>query len=105
MRDALKFMEKSPDEPVTREVALEICRRQGIKAMLMGTISSVGSRYVIMLEAVNAQTGDTIASEQAEAENKEQVLKSLGEAATSLREKLGEIACINSETSTRQSNR
>jgi eukaryotic-like serine/threonine-protein kinase len=58
--------------------------------MLIGTIAGVGNRYVITLDALNAETGDTIASDQAEAENKEQVLKSLGEAASRLREKLGE---------------
>lgn len=90
VHDALKFMEKSPDEPVTPEIARQICIRQGIKAMLVGRISSVGSQYLISLEASNAQTGDTIASEQAEADNKEQILKSLGQAASRLREKLGE---------------
>jgi eukaryotic-like serine/threonine-protein kinase len=90
VQDALKLMEKSPDEDVTREIARDICERLGIKAMLIGTISGVGNRYVITLDALNAQTGDTIASDQAEAANKEQVLKSLGEAASRLREKLGE---------------
>ena len=90
VRDALRFMAKAPDEPVTRQNALEICERLKIKAMLIGTISGVGNRYVISLEAVNATTGDTIATDQAEAENKEQVLKSLGQAASRLREKLGE---------------
>ena len=90
VHDALKFMEKSPDERVTREIAREICERQGIKAMLIGTISGVGNRYVISLDALNAKTGDTIASDQADADNKEQVLKSLGQAASRLREKLGE---------------
>jgi serine/threonine protein kinase/tetratricopeptide (TPR) repeat protein len=90
VRDALKLMDKSPDERVTREIARDICQRQGIKAMLIGTISSVGSGYVISLDALNAETGDTIALDQAEAANKEQVLKSLGEAASRLREKLGE---------------
>lgn len=94
VRDALKFMAKTPDEPVTRQIALEICERQKIKAMLIGTISGVGNRYVILLEAVNATTGDTIATDQAEAENKEQVLKSLGHAASRLREKLGESLAI-----------
>ena len=90
VREQLKFMAKPPDEPVTREIALEICERQKIKAMLIGTISGVENRYVILLEAVNATTGDTIATDQAEADNKEQVLKKLGQAASSLREKLGE---------------
>ena len=90
VRDALKLMDRSPDERVTREIARDICQRQGIKAMLIGTISSVGSGYVISLEALNGETGDTIAADQAEATNKEQVLKALGEAASRLREKLGE---------------
>jgi tetratricopeptide (TPR) repeat protein len=90
LREALRFMGRSPDERVTRDVGREICQRQGLKAMLIGSIASLGTHYVITLEAVNAQTGDAIAREQAEAENKEQVLHALGASAISLREKLGE---------------
>src|SRR5258708_33669664 len=90
VREALKFMGRSPDERVTRDAGREICQRQGLKAMLVGSIASMGNHYVITLEAINAQTGDAIASEQAEAENKEQGLHALGEAAMKLREKLGE---------------
>ncbi|HYK20802.1 MAG TPA: serine/threonine-protein kinase [Pyrinomonadaceae bacterium] len=90
VREALRYMGRSPDERVTQDMAREICVRQGIKAFLVGTISSLGSDYVISLEAVNAQTGDAIAREQAEAQGKEQVLRSLGVAASKLREKLGE---------------
>ncbi|PYS34652.1 MAG: hypothetical protein DMF75_05930, partial [Acidobacteria bacterium] len=89
-REALKFMGRSPDERVTRDVGREICERQGLKAMLVGSITSLGNHYVITLEAINPQTGDAIAGEQAEAENKEQVLHALGEAAMKLRGKLGE---------------
>jgi serine/threonine protein kinase/Flp pilus assembly protein TadD len=90
VRETLGFMEKPPDTRITREVAREICERQGIKAMLLGTISSLGSHYAISLEAVSAHTGDSIAGEQVEVEGKEQVLKALGQAASKLREKLGE---------------
>ena len=45
---------------------------------------------MITLEAVNAQSGESIAREQMEAGSKEQVLSSLGKAASELREKLGE---------------
>src|SRR5262249_8496836 len=51
---------------------------------------SLGSHYVISLAAVNAQTGDNLATEQVEAESKEQVLKSLDQGASHLRQKLGE---------------
>ena len=90
IREALKFMGRSGDERVTRDVAREICLREGVKAMMLGSISSLGSHYVVTLEAVNAQNGDSLASEQVEAESKEQVLKSLDKAASSLRGKLGE---------------
>jgi len=90
IQEALRFMGRSPDERVTSAVAREICLREGVKAMLIGSISSLGSHYVITLEAVNAQSGDSLAREQAEAESKEQVLKSLDGAASSLRRKLGE---------------
>ena len=90
IREALKFMGRSGDEHVTSDVAREICLREGVKAMMLGSISSLGSHYVITLEAVNAQNGDSLAREQAEADSKEQVLKSLDRAASQLREKLGE---------------
>ena len=90
VRGALRFMGRSPDERVTRDVGLEICRRQGLKAMLVGSIASLGRSYVITLEAVNPQTGDALAREQAAAENKEQVLRALDKATLELREKLGE---------------
>jgi len=90
VRETLRFMNRSPDERVTKEIAREICQRQSLKAFLTGSIANLGSHYVIALEAVNAQTGDAIAREQVEAESKEQVLSALGNAATTLRKKLGE---------------
>ena len=90
LREALCYMGRSPDERVTRDVGREICLRQGLKALLAGSITALGSHYVITLEAINALTGDAIAREQTEAESKEQVLRKLGKAATRLREKMGE---------------
>ncbi len=90
VREALRFMGRSSDDRVTRDVAREIGQRQGLKAMLAGSISSLGSHYVITLEAINVQSGDAIAREQGEADSKEQVLSTLGRVASQLREKLGE---------------
>jgi eukaryotic-like serine/threonine-protein kinase len=90
IQQALRFMGRSPDERITKDVAHEICLREGVTGMLTGSIASLGSHYVITLEATNAQSGDTLDREQVEAESKEQVLKSLDRAASRLREKLGE---------------
>jgi len=90
VRETLRFMGRSPDDRITRDIGREICERQGIKALLTGTIASLGSHYVITLEAMNPRSGDSIAREQIEAESKEKVLSSLGTAASNLRMKLGE---------------
>jgi tetratricopeptide (TPR) repeat protein len=83
-------MGRPPEERLTRAVGREICERQNLKALLVGSISNLGSHYVVTLEAVNARTGESVAREQAEAESKEKILGGLGAAATRLREKLGE---------------
>jgi eukaryotic-like serine/threonine-protein kinase len=87
---ALQFMGRKPDERITKDLAKEISLRQNAKAIISGSITPLGSHYVIALDAINAQTGDSLATQQAEAENKEVVLKSLDSAATDLRKKLGE---------------
>ena len=94
VRETLRLMKRSPDERVTQDIAREICLRQGIKASLAGAITKLDRHYVITLEAINAQTGEAIAREVEEAEDKDRVLKSLGSAATKLREKLGESLSI-----------
>ena len=83
-------MGKPADERITNDIAREICQRQGIKAMLTGTIGSLGNHYVVTLSALNGGTGDSLAREQVEADSKEQVLKSLDKAASNLRQKMGE---------------
>ena len=90
VRETLRYMGRPPDEPLTQDLAREIAQRQGVKALLAGSISNLGRHYVINLEAVNAATGETILREQVEAESRERVLGRLGEAAAKFREKLGE---------------
>jgi serine/threonine protein kinase/tetratricopeptide (TPR) repeat protein len=90
IRETLSLMGKSADERITNDVAREICQRQGIKALLTGTIGSLGNHYVVTLSALNGGTGDSLAREQVEADSKEQVLKSLDQAASNLRQKMGE---------------
>ncbi|HZW94685.1 MAG TPA: protein kinase [Candidatus Eremiobacteraceae bacterium] len=90
VRETLKYMGLSPDERVTKSRGLEICQRENLKAILVGSVASLGSQYVIGLEALNCQNGDLLASEQAQAASKEQVLDAVGKAASRIREKLGE---------------
>ena len=90
VRQTLKFMGKTGDERITTEIGREICQRDGIKAMLVGSIASLGSQYVVTLDAVNAATGDSLGQAQEQAGSKEQVLAALTGTAGKIREKLGE---------------
>jgi eukaryotic-like serine/threonine-protein kinase len=90
VRRTLALMTRSPDEHVTGEVAREVCERVGAAATIDGTVAPLGSHYVIGLAATNCRTRETIASEQAEAGSREQILKTLDQTASSLRRKLGE---------------
>ncbi|HXJ90620.1 MAG TPA: protein kinase [Candidatus Binatia bacterium] len=90
VRKALQFMGRAADERVTGAVAREICEREHIKALLSGSITSLGSQYVIALDATSCATGDSLAREQVTASSKEGVLAAVGKAASSIRGKLGE---------------
>jgi serine/threonine protein kinase/tetratricopeptide (TPR) repeat protein len=87
---ALQMMGHPGNERITMDTGRELCVRTGSKALLGGTISGLGSHYLIDLTAVACNTGDTLANEQSEASSKEDVLKALSRASSTLRTKLGE---------------
>jgi serine/threonine protein kinase/tetratricopeptide (TPR) repeat protein len=90
VEETLRLMGRASNERITRDVARELCIRTGSKAFLLGSISNLGGQYVIGLDAIGCSSGDTLAKEQEEAASKQEVLKALGSAASSLRSKLGE---------------
>ena len=87
-------MGRLPDEPLTPEVAHDLCQRAGSKGVLKGSIATLGSHYVIDLHALACQTGDSLANAQVEADSREHVLKALGDAAAAVRGKLGESLAL-----------
>ena len=86
----LGMMGHPANERITMDTGRELCIRTGSKALLGGSISGLGSHYLIDLSAVACSTGDTLAKEQSEATSKEDVLKALSRASSTLRTKLGE---------------
>jgi serine/threonine protein kinase/tetratricopeptide (TPR) repeat protein len=90
LAQSVKYLGKPENTPVTPAIAREIGEREGMKAILTGTIANLGKQYVITLTAQNTATGDEIVSEQAQAPDKEHVLDALGRAAAAIRGKLGE---------------
>jgi serine/threonine protein kinase/tetratricopeptide (TPR) repeat protein len=88
--ETLRMMGRPTNERITVDVGRELCLRTASKALLGGEISSLGSHYLIAVNAVACNSGDTLAKEQVDAASKEDVLKALSRAASNLRAKLGE---------------
>jgi eukaryotic-like serine/threonine-protein kinase len=89
-RATLRMMRRPPGERLTRELGIEICKRQGLKALVVPEIAAFGNKYVITLEAIHARTQKTFARQQNEAEGKDRVIPALGRAGSQLRRQLGE---------------
>ena len=90
VNETLRMMGHPANERVTLDTGRELCLRTGSKALLGGTVSSLGNHYLLELTAAACTTGDTLAREQSEADSKEDVLKALSRASSSLRTRLGE---------------
>ena len=59
VRETLRLMGRSPSDRIWKEVASEICQRRESKAVLAGSIATLGTQYAIGLEATNCQNGDS----------------------------------------------
>jgi DNA-binding winged helix-turn-helix (wHTH) protein len=90
--ETLQQMTRAAGAKLTPEIARELCQRVGSKAYLVGSISNLGTEYVVGLKAIDCQDGDMLAQQQMTAASKEKVLDALGEAAFKLRGELGESA-------------
>jgi DNA-binding winged helix-turn-helix (wHTH) protein/tetratricopeptide (TPR) repeat protein len=88
--EQLRFMGLPPDTRLSGNVARQVCQRSGSKAMIVGSISGIGGSYEVGLHAIDCASGDTLASAQAEAGSRKQVLSALGKATSQMRAKLGE---------------
>ncbi len=66
----LGLMVRPSDTKLTPEVAAEICERTGSSAVVEGSITRLGSDYVLGLLSRNCQTGEVLDEEQASAAQK-----------------------------------
>jgi eukaryotic-like serine/threonine-protein kinase len=90
IRDTLKLMGRSPGEKLTPDLARDLCLRTASKVYIGASITSLGGQYVMGLNAINCQTGDSVTQEQVTADKKEHVLRALDAGVSKLRKKLGE---------------
>jgi tetratricopeptide (TPR) repeat protein len=86
----LRLMGQPASARLTDALARQVCQRTGAAAVLNGSIAQIGSQYNLILNAENCATGESLASAQSVANDKNHVLESLGTVATAIRGKLGE---------------
>jgi predicted Ser/Thr protein kinase/Flp pilus assembly protein TadD len=86
----LSLMAKPKDTRLTRELAREVCQRTTSTAVLEGSIAQIGTQYLLTLKAVDCMSGESLASAEAQASDKNHVLDALGKVAFGMRNKLGE---------------
>jgi eukaryotic-like serine/threonine-protein kinase len=89
-RGTLVLMQRQPTDALTPAVAQEVCQREGLKAMLAGSIASFGATYSLTLTATNCVSGEVLATEQATAGSREKILDALAKISSGLRTTLGE---------------
>src|ERR1700722_13665254 len=85
-----KQMGHAPDDRMSGLTAIELCKRVGGKVTVQGSISNLGTTYLIGLAAIRCDTGKPVAHEQAEAQQRNDVIDALGKATSRLRARLGE---------------
>jgi eukaryotic-like serine/threonine-protein kinase len=90
MQQTLQYMGQPATARVTNELARQICQRTQSAAVLEGSIAQIGNTYNLILNALNCASGETVATANAEAPDKDHVLGALGSAAEDIRRKLGE---------------
>src|ERR1700687_4450994 len=90
IRQTLRMMERPASTRLTPEIAREVCQRTSSAAALDGSIALIGTRYVLILKAVNCVSEDLLASTEAQANDKSHVLDALGKVASEIRRTLGE---------------
>ena len=90
VRETLTFMGRSPNDRVTDDAAREICERTGSSVTVSGSITMLGSQYILGLSATNCHSGEILAQEQVQCARKEDVLSVLSQATTKIRAELGE---------------
>jgi eukaryotic-like serine/threonine-protein kinase len=86
----LRMMGQPADAKLTSDLARELCQRTDSAAVLDGSIAQIGAQYLLTLKAVNCRNGQTVASTEAQASDKNHVIAALGELGSDIRGKLGE---------------
>lgn len=89
-RDTLARMQRKPGTLLDRAVASEIAVRDGVRAVILPTVSEVGGRVRFSAEVIDPHTQTTVYAESADGVGVNSTLNSIDVVTATLRGKLGE---------------
>ena len=89
IRDVLRRMEAPENQPIDEKVAREICTREGLQSVIGGSVSKLGSRYVVVAR-VQKCNGDLILSADQQFSGQEKLPPAVDEIAATIRRRWGE---------------
>jgi len=92
IRETLQRMQRPGVRHLTEQLAREVALREGIRAVVTLTLTSIDERYTLTSRLVDPATGNTLATLSADAQGRDHVLGAVDALAGDLRQKLGESA-------------
>ena len=90
VRVMLERMERSPDLALDDTVARELAAREGIKAIVTGSVTKTGDSYTVAVQLVGAERGDALAAYRETAASSSELIAALDHVSRKLRERVGE---------------
>ena len=98
VQDVLSRMQRVSDTTIDRQLGIEICQREGAKALVIGAIGKIGDTYSLSAEIVDPQTGVSTFATNSNAENQNAVVTALEVVTKAIRLNLGESLAAIEET-------
>jgi tetratricopeptide (TPR) repeat protein len=87
---ALQRMQRPPSTTVDLSLAREIALREGAKAVVTGSVATLGNGYVVSLRLVSADSGNDLAAYQKTANGPADLLTAIDDLTRKLRGRIGE---------------
>jgi tetratricopeptide (TPR) repeat protein len=88
--DALARMSRSPRSTIDLDLARELASREGVKAIVDGTIVRIGTSLAVTMRLVTPDSGRELFSDQAVATSEEKLIPVVDHLSRELRRKIGE---------------
>ena len=88
--DVLRRMGRDPMTPLDVDLATEVARREGVKAVLAGDIGTLGRGYVVSARLLSTADGSVLVGLRETAEDDTKIIDAVDRLSAKLRERIGE---------------